>query len=119
MAYTPDTSPTPCRPLVAEPSAGRCRAGRGRPSLNPVHVTSNLSLLGFALASVTYLVSFQKGTRQVLLLNLSFSLFLFATLASTAAAALTAQSSTLADMSAVLLTSAIGWLSALGHIRFK
>jgi ABC-type uncharacterized transport system permease subunit len=87
--------------------------------LNAVYLLSNLGLLGFALAAVVYLVSFQEAARPVLLARVAFSLFVLATLGVTGAAALQLASASLGESAAVLLTAAIAWLAIVGHLAFN
>jgi ABC-type uncharacterized transport system permease subunit len=85
-----------------------------------VHLTANLGLLGFAVASVLYLWAFGKaGGRGAWGAKSAFGLFLFATLAVTVALGLMLPDATLLSMSGLLLTSAIGWLAVVGHVRFN
>jgi ABC-type uncharacterized transport system permease subunit len=83
------------------------------------HVTSNLALLAFALASVVYLLTFQRGARQETLGRIAFGLFVGATVSVSVALAAVVREATLPDMAGLLLTSAIGWLAVGGHVQFN
>lgn len=83
-----------------------------------VNLTSNLGLLGFALASGFYLVAVQKAGKSWAQ-TAAFSLFVLATVAVSMALALVVQEATFLSMSGLLLASAIGWLAIGGHLQFQ
>ena len=89
-----------------------------------VHLTSNLALLGFALASVIYLWSLgrsrqggaSRDTRHLDLL--AIACFSIATAAVTVSLAIVFGSLPLGEASGLLLAAAIGWLTIGGHLLF-
>lgn len=82
-------------------------------------ILSNAALFSFALSSVTYLLAFQRSALQELLANVSFLLFVMATVAASGALAATASEAALVDLSGLLLTASVGWLAIGGHLQFK
>lgn len=83
-----------------------------------VNLSSNLGLLGFAMASVLYLLAVQKSgvtwaTRS------AFGLFIVATVGVSVALVGIMGEAGLLDMSGLLLASAVGWLAVAGHLRFN
>ena len=87
--------------------------------MSAVHLLSNFGLLGFSLAAVVYLASFQRSQRQILVGRLAFTFLAAATAAITGALALTVGDASFAETAALLLTAAIGWLALVGHIFFN
>ncbi len=84
-----------------------------------VHLSSNVALLAYALASVLYLMAVQKNDRGSFISRTSFGLFVVATLAVTVALTSMMREASLLEMSGLLLTSAIGWLAIGGHLQFN
>ena len=82
------------------------------------HLTSNIGLLGFALASVLYLLGVQKSDTWRWATPSAFTLFCGATLSVTLCLLLIVRESGLLDISGILLTCAVGWLAVVGHLRF-
>lgn len=88
--------------------------------MNAVYILSNLGLLGFALASVVYLVSFQEGrTHKPMLGRTASSTFVLATLSVTAAVVIQYREASFSEAAALLLTSTIAWLAIAGHAAFN
>lgn len=88
--------------------------------MNAIYLLSNLGLLGYALASVVYLLSFpQQSPSQPLLARTAFGLFLVATLAISGAVATLLGQAAFIDSAALLLTAAIAWLAILGQVVFN
>ena len=87
--------------------------------MNLEHLTSNLALLGFALASVLYLVAVQAGAAREWAGRAAFGLFVAATACVTAALGTVIRDASSLDMSGLLLACFIGWLSIFGHLQFK
>jgi len=83
------------------------------------HLTSNIGLLGFAIASVLYLLGVQKSDRWRWATPSAFTLFCGATVSVTICLALIVKESGLLDISGILLTSAVGWLAIAGHVGFN
>lgn len=84
------------------------------------HLSTNFSLLGYAVASVLFLIEVRQGqASQPWTAKLAFALFIAATLSTTVAFGVLAEGASLLEMSGLLLTSAIGWLATLGHLKFK
>ena len=79
----------------------------------------NVALIGFALASVLYLFSVQQTAKVLWPARGAFLSFTAATLAITSAAALQLQDAQPLELSALLLSAAIGWLTVIGHLKFN
>ncbi len=84
-----------------------------------VQAATNIGLLGYALASIAYLVTFQSKGHAVLARRVAFGLLVLATAAVSAALAAVVQYASLQEMSSLLLASAIGWLAIGGHLQFN
>lgn len=84
-----------------------------------VSLTSNLGLLGYATASVLYLLGVQRSGKASWISGLSFTLFVLATLAVTVALVSVLKTATALEMSGLLLTCCIGWLAIGGHLQFN
>lgn len=85
--------------------------------MNFVSISSNLGLFGFALASVLYLVSFQKS--KSVMEKTAFSMFVLSTILISVTLALMLSENSLIDISGILLTSSLGWIAVGGHLQFK
>ena len=83
-----------------------------------VHFTSNLGLLGYAIASVLYLLAAQKTRPTTRTGNAAFGLFVVATIAVSVGLGAVARTASLTETAGLLLTSAIGWLAIGGHLQF-
>jgi ABC-type uncharacterized transport system permease subunit len=84
-----------------------------------VPLTSNLGLLGYATASVLYLLGVQKTGKPGWISRLSFALFVLATVSVTIALVTVMRTASALEMSGLLLTSCIGWLAIGGHLQFN
>ncbi len=85
--------------------------------MNSVSISSNMGLFGFALASVLYLVSFQKSKKVIE--KTAFSMFVLSTIAISATLAIMLSDSALIDISGIFLTCTLGWIAIAGHLKFK
>lgn len=84
-----------------------------------VPLTSNLGLLGYAAASVLYLLGVQRSGQAGWISRLAFALFLLATVATSVALVTVMRTASALEMSGLLLTSCIGWLAIGGHLQFN
>ncbi len=95
--------------------------------MKAAHLLSNLGLLGFALASVVFLVAQQvgergapeSGRREGPYAAVALGLFVAASLAVTGALAAGFREVGFADVTSLLLAGSIGWLAILAHTVFK
>lgn len=86
-------------------------------SLEPL--IRNVALVAFTLASVLYLFTVQESERVSQAAKAAFASFVVATLAITTAALMQLQGVQPLTLSALLLSATIGWLTVIGHLRFK
>lgn len=84
-----------------------------------VNLSSNIGLLGFALASVLYLMAVQRNNARPWAAKSAFGSFSIATAAVTTALFATYKDSSFTDISGLFLAAMIGWFAIFADLRFK